>query len=318
MYARSAGRCRTAARLGGRPRGSQPSVPAESRANDPRVKDRSECEPGDRACRLAQPRPKAPAILGEGGPQELVAGCERPPVRRRVLDDCPCADDCRLPPALGRDSRREPAAAVDLCDECLRIGDLRLELDHEGRPAIRSPGKDVDDAALAPDAVRDLRATVQPAVRSSARTVSASAACRPATIRSRSPPRQRGTRSRRTSRAAATRRSVRTCSASRCPRSRREILAGETRARAERSCRRQPRRWRRARIVAPSRRSSMRAECAVPGSTPGDPRRIGRSTGAYPTARAPPCSRSPRPPPAACGLPGRQAELGDEGLEQVR
>ncbi len=79
-------------------------------------------------------------------------------VRRRVGDEDPTADRCRLPSALASDHAGDPTVSIDGRHQVLDVHDGRLELDDQERPAARMPGEDVDDATFAVDGERDLGA----------------------------------------------------------------------------------------------------------------------------------------------------------------
>lgn len=85
-----------------------------------------------------------------------------PPVRIAVRDHDPGRDLAWHPAAIARDLRRQPALAIDAREQLLDVHELRLELDHEQRPAALVPREDVDRPALAVVRERDLRRECPP------------------------------------------------------------------------------------------------------------------------------------------------------------
>ena len=127
-------------------------------------------------------------------------------IRPTLTDDEPGRDRHRIPATLLRDPRRQPPLPVERPDQLVDVDDLRLELDDQQCAPTRMPGQDVDHAALAVDRERDFgrQDPGRQLARNRRATDSWSAECRRLISRSRSPPRQRGTRSSRISSAAPT------------------------------------------------------------------------------------------------------------------
>ena len=190
------------------------------------------------------------------------------PIRPTCRDDDPGRDGQRIPPAVADDLTDQSGLLADLSDHLVDVDDVRLELDHEDGPPARMPGDDVDDTAPRVEYDTSGAGPGGSSWANQRATSSWSCECLALSNRSRSPARQRGTRSTRTSRAAATRRRVSSENVPGCPRSSREIVARETPDRLARSACVHRRLILTARIADPNRWSSMRRSVAAGPSPP--------------------------------------------------
>ena len=184
-----------------------------------------------RSGRGSKPRSHGPPIGRVRASQQRGMGLDVPPVRSRVREEHPRARgnpgpatlEPRLPARAGAGTGPRP-------DELLDVDDLGLELHDEQARRRGVPAEEIDDAALAEDVERDLRAATQPRRRrpKAARSCFVQRRVTGVDSRSRSPPRHRSHESRRTSRAATRRaRTSPSSSSSRRPRSMRETPTRE-------------------------------------------------------------------------------------------
>ena len=161
----------------------------------------------------------------------------------------------RIPPAHARDLAGQAPLPIERPDELVHVDDIRLEFDDQQRAAARVPGEDVDHPAFAVDRERDLRREdpLGQLPQKPARDRLVKRECAPLSSRSRSPPRQRGTRSIRMSSAAPT---ARRLSIDCRPPARSQIADCETPDFASTSLCRQRRACRASRNTVPMRMSS--------------------------------------------------------------
>jgi hypothetical protein len=102
---------------------------------------------------VGQPAGHGPPVEGKRGAKGHPMSPYPAPICSAFSDQDPGGDMSCMKSTLGRDAGRQTSLLIDAAYQCLHINDLCLQLDDQDGFESGMPGKNVDNAALAVEAV---------------------------------------------------------------------------------------------------------------------------------------------------------------------